>query len=57
VFGSTMKLQFILAAILCLLLVVYAEEDEGEGKYLFSSSIILFLLRNKVCIVYFVDMF
>lgn len=52
-----MKLQFILAAILCLLLVVYAEEDEGEGKYLFSSSIILFLLRNKVCIVYFVDMF
>jgi hypothetical protein len=52
-----MKLQLLLAVILCLLLVAHAEEDDDEGKYLFSSSIFLFVLRNKVGLVYFVYLF
>lgn len=52
-----MKLQFLVAVILCLLYLAHAEEDDEKGKYLFSSSMFLFLLRNKVRLVYFVYLF
>jgi hypothetical protein len=49
-----MKLQLLLAVILCLLLVAHAEEDDVNGKHFFFSSVFLFCLRNKVRIVNFI---
>jgi len=49
-----MKLHLLLAVILCLLLVAHAEEDDDKGKYLLSSSVFLFWLRNEEGLVYFV---